>query len=74
MFPIHTPSILHAVCRWVLVHYGPSAGAGSPWHRYHHMGRYSSNMGVVAITGVVDGEDESKRIKEAEGKSSSKSV
>jgi hypothetical protein len=37
------------------------------------MGRYSSNMGVVAITGVVE-EDASKRIKEAEGKSSSKSV
>jgi hypothetical protein len=38
------------------------------------MGRYSSNMGVVAITGVVEGEDASKRIKEAEGKSCSKSV
>jgi hypothetical protein len=39
----------------------------------YHMGRYS-NMGV-AITGVVvEGEEERKRIKEAECKSCSKSV
>jgi len=56
-------------------------GAGSLWSQLqvlvhmgrYHMGRYS-NMGV-AITGVVvEGEEERKRIKEAECKSCSKSV
>jgi hypothetical protein len=52
----------------VLVHYGPSAGGGTgiTW--------VGIITWVLQSLGVVEGEDERKRIKEAEGKSCSKSV